>query len=84
MLTPPPPIQSNPILAPCLGVVVVVVVVVVCRRSPLSLRYIANLFPGPSDPFVTSTELLCQQLNWHYEDLDPHCDKERLDKSKKK
>ena len=26
-------------------------------------------------------QLLCQQIGWHYEDLDPHCDKERRDKT---
>jgi hypothetical protein len=29
-------------------------------------------------------QLLCQQVSWHYEDLDPHCDKERRDKSSDK
>ena len=35
----------------------------------------------PEDPFVTETRLLCQQIGWHYEDLEPHCDREREDKS---
>lgn len=38
------------------------------------------MFP-PLDPFVTATKLLCQQLAWHLEDLELHCDKERPDKS---
>lgn len=39
-----------------------------------------ELFPS-LDPFVTSTKLLCQQLAWHLEDLELHCDKERRDKT---
>jgi hypothetical protein len=45
--------------------------------------FITNLFPS-TDPFVTKTELLCQQLAWHYEDLEPHCDRERKDKTTKR
>ena len=30
---------------------------------------------------MTSTKLLCQQLAWHLEDLELHCDKERRDKT---
>ena len=41
---------------------------------------VESLFQS-SDPFVTRTRILCQQIGWHYEDLDPHCDKERPDKS---
>eukprot|EP00053_Salpingoeca_punica_P015563 m.143786 g.143786 ORF g.143786 m.143786 type:complete len:596 (+) comp16748_c0_seq2:307-2094(+) len=41
--------------------------------------FIVNLFP-PRDPFVVRTELLCQQIAWHCEDLEPHCDRERRDK----
>eukprot|EP00045_Choanoeca_perplexa_P016420 m.222556 g.222556 ORF g.222556 m.222556 type:complete len:399 (+) comp17254_c0_seq13:136-1332(+) len=36
-------------------------------------------FPS-TDPFVTQTQLLCQQVAWHYEDLELHCDRERPDK----
>lgn len=41
---------------------------------------ICNLHP-PSDPFATKQEILCQQLAWHMEDLEPHCDRERHDKT---
>eukprot|EP00041_Stephanoeca_diplocostata_P011770 m.194686 g.194686 ORF g.194686 m.194686 type:complete len:376 (-) comp18657_c0_seq5:1110-2237(-) len=44
---------------------------------------VPSLFPV-HDPFVTSTEILCQQLAWHYEDLDLHCDKDRQDKTHEK
>jgi hypothetical protein len=29
-------------------------------------------------------QLLCQQVAWHYEDLELHCDKERPDKGTEK
>lgn len=35
----------------------------------------------PADPFAVRRELLCQQIAWHLEDLEPHCDRERRDKS---
>jgi hypothetical protein len=41
---------------------------------------VASLFSS-ADPFVTETKLLCQQIGWHFEDLDAHCDLERRDKT---
>lgn len=35
----------------------------------------------PADPFAVRRQLLCQQVAWHLEDLEPHCDRERQDKS---
>jgi len=29
---------------------------------------------------MTGRKLLCQQITWHYQDLDMHCDKDRPDK----
>eukprot|EP00056_Hartaetosiga_gracilis_P003014 m.58914 g.58914 ORF g.58914 m.58914 type:complete len:144 (+) comp11291_c0_seq2:1248-1679(+) len=45
--------------------------------------FVRDLFDS-RDPFVTETILLCQQIGWHFEDLELHRDKERKDKSSKK
>lgn len=41
---------------------------------------VESLFPS-ADPFVTSNKILCQQITWNMQDLEPHCDKERQDKT---
>eukprot|EP00054_Salpingoeca_dolichothecata_P015363 m.88472 g.88472 ORF g.88472 m.88472 type:complete len:402 (-) comp21457_c5_seq1:39-1244(-) len=45
-----------------------------------NLNKMAETMTPSRDPFVTSTKLLCQQLAWHYEDLESHCDRDRPDK----
>eukprot|EP00730_Choanoeca_flexa_P018871 TRINITY_DN9200_c0_g1_i1.p1 TRINITY_DN9200_c0_g1~~TRINITY_DN9200_c0_g1_i1.p1 ORF type:complete len:407 (+),score=63.07 TRINITY_DN9200_c0_g1_i1:188-1408(+) len=42
-------------------------------------QFIEQTFPS-NDPFIVRTKLLCQQVAWHYEDLELHCDRERPDK----
>eukprot|EP00042_Codosiga_hollandica_P040108 m.342229 g.342229 ORF g.342229 m.342229 type:complete len:110 (+) comp55776_c0_seq10:2236-2565(+) len=41
---------------------------------------VESLFES-KDPFVTETKILCQQITWHLEDLELHCDRERPDKT---
>lgn len=50
------------------------------RTGALLDGIVEELFP-PADPFVISTTTLCQQITWNMNDLEPHCDKERPDKS---
>ena len=40
---------------------------------------VERLFP-PMDPFATGTAILCQQITWNMQDLEPHCDRDRADK----
>eukprot|EP00051_Salpingoeca_urceolata_P002305 m.48989 g.48989 ORF g.48989 m.48989 type:complete len:371 (+) comp12039_c0_seq2:395-1507(+) len=44
--------------------------------------FVTNLF-DINDPFCVKQQLLCQQVTWSCEDLEPHCDRERPDKTHK-